>query len=188
MPLVFCVCQRGFGRDDLDVLQSSHVSEVVVLNATSVLNVDLSAVRYSIWCGSKDFRPDIPWPRKPERNLLISVHSEGAIKVLSIIDSSYHVMDDLKSLHVPHLKDKGRQTRKLHSFLDYKERFSVDIPFFGVSSINSRQESDQGAWATVASGLICGDSLWGIAAANGLGRGHNANVHEVFIGLCKQRG
>ncbi|KAL3650642.1 hypothetical protein CASFOL_007045 [Castilleja foliolosa] len=77
---------------------------------------------------------------KPERNLLISVHSEGAVKVLSIIDSSYHVLDDLKSLHVPQLKDKGRQTRKFHSFLDYKERFSVDIPFLGVSLMNSRPE------------------------------------------------
>ncbi|KAK6160539.1 hypothetical protein DH2020_003920 [Rehmannia glutinosa] len=77
---------------------------------------------------------------KPERNLLISVHSEGAIKVLSIIDSSYHVLNDLKSLHVPQLKDKGRQTQKSESFVYYKERFSVDIPFLGVSLMNSRPE------------------------------------------------
>ncbi|KAL7090722.1 hypothetical protein ACP275_12G059000 [Erythranthe tilingii] len=77
---------------------------------------------------------------KPERNLLISVHSEGAIKVLSIIDSSYHVLNDLKSLHVPQLKDKGKQTQKYESFINYKERFSVEIPFLGVSLMNSRPE------------------------------------------------
>ncbi|EYU33513.1 hypothetical protein MIMGU_mgv1a0233772mg, partial [Erythranthe guttata] len=78
--------------------------------------------------------------QKPERNLLISVHSEGAIKVLSIIDSSYHVLNDLKSLHVPQLKDKGKQTMKYESFINYKERFSVEIPFLGVSLMNSRPE------------------------------------------------
>ncbi|KAI3467952.1 hypothetical protein Pfo_024615 [Paulownia fortunei] len=77
---------------------------------------------------------------KPERNFLISVHSEGAIKVLSIIDSSYHVLNDLKSLHVPQLKDKGKQTQNYESFVHYKERFSVDIPFLGVSLMNSHPE------------------------------------------------
>ncbi|KAL6541687.1 hypothetical protein OROGR_011173 [Orobanche gracilis] len=77
---------------------------------------------------------------KPERNLLIRVHSEGATKVLSIIDSSYHVLNDLKSLHVPQLKDKERNTQKYESLLNYKERFSVDIPFLGVSLMNSRPE------------------------------------------------
>ncbi|KAL6580643.1 hypothetical protein OROMI_008667 [Orobanche minor] len=77
---------------------------------------------------------------KPERNLLIRVHSEGATKVLSIIDSSYHVLNDLKSLHVPQLKDKERNAQKYESLLNYKERFSVDIPFLGVSLMNSRPE------------------------------------------------
>ncbi|KAL8519790.1 hypothetical protein ACS0TY_010650 [Phlomoides rotata] len=77
---------------------------------------------------------------KPERKLLISVHSEGAIKVLSIIDSSYHVLSDLKRLHVPQLKDNGKQTQKCESFLNYKERFSIGIPFLGVSLMNSHPE------------------------------------------------
>ncbi|KAK4437331.1 Vacuolar protein sorting-associated protein 13 [Sesamum alatum] len=77
---------------------------------------------------------------KPERKLLISVHSEGAIKVLSIIDSSYHVLNDLKSLHVPQLKDKGKQTRKYESFVNYTERLSLDIPFLGISLMNSHPE------------------------------------------------
>ncbi|KAL3830664.1 hypothetical protein ACJIZ3_019466 [Penstemon smallii] len=77
---------------------------------------------------------------KPERNFLISVHSEGAIKVLSIIDSSYHVLDDLKSLHVPHLKNKRKQIQKFEDKVDYKERLSVDIPFLGISLMNSHPE------------------------------------------------
>ncbi|KAH6809791.1 hypothetical protein C2S51_027574 [Perilla frutescens var. frutescens] len=76
---------------------------------------------------------------KPERKLLISVHSEGAIKVLSIIDSSYHVLNDLKRLHVPQLKE-GKHAQEYESFVNYKERFSVDIPFLGVSLMNSHPE------------------------------------------------
>ncbi|KAL2484980.1 Protein of unknown function (DUF1162) [Abeliophyllum distichum] len=77
---------------------------------------------------------------KPERNLLISVHSEGAIKVLSIIDSSYHVLNDLKSLHVPQLKDKRKPIQKYETSVHYKERISVDIPFLGISLMNSHPE------------------------------------------------
>ncbi|XP_073129939.1 intermembrane lipid transfer protein VPS13 isoform X2 [Henckelia pumila] len=76
---------------------------------------------------------------KPERNLLISVHSEGAIKVLSIIDSSYHVLNDLKNLHVPLLKDNRKQTQDGSSIV-YKEKLSVDIPFIGISLMNSHPE------------------------------------------------
>lgn len=61
-------------------------------------------------------------------------------QVLSIIDSSYHVLNDLKSLHVPQLKDKGKETQKYESFLNYKERISIEIPFLGVSLMNSRPE------------------------------------------------
>ncbi|XP_042063835.1 uncharacterized protein LOC121807630 isoform X1 [Salvia splendens] len=77
---------------------------------------------------------------KPDRKLLISVHSEGAIKVLSIIDSSYHVLNDLKRLHVPQLKDNGKQAKEYASFVNYKEKVSVDIPFLGVSLMNSHPE------------------------------------------------
>ncbi|XP_057796881.1 intermembrane lipid transfer protein VPS13 isoform X2 [Salvia miltiorrhiza] len=77
---------------------------------------------------------------KPERKLLISVHSEGAIKVLSIIDSSYHVLNDLKRLHVPQLKDNGKLAQEYESFVNYKEKVSVDIPFLGVSLMNSHPE------------------------------------------------
>lgn len=77
---------------------------------------------------------------KPERNLFLSVHSEGAIKVLSIIDSNYHVLNDLKNLHVPLLKDNRKQTQKDGSSIVYKEKLSVDLPFIGVSLMNSHPE------------------------------------------------
>nr|KAJ0198390.1 hypothetical protein LSAT_V11C700384710 [Lactuca sativa] len=41
--------------------------------------------------------------RKPERRLLISVHAEGALKVLSIFDSSYHIFNDIKISCSPRL-------------------------------------------------------------------------------------
>lgn len=61
-------------------------------------------------------------------------------QVLSIIDSSYHVLNDLKRLHVPQLKDKGQQAQDRESFVNYKEKISVDIPFLGVSLMNSHTE------------------------------------------------
>lgn len=61
-------------------------------------------------------------------------------QVLSIIDSSYHVLNDLKRLHVPQLKDNRKQSQDHESFVNYKEKVSVDIPFLGVSLMNSHTE------------------------------------------------
>lgn len=61
-------------------------------------------------------------------------------QVLSIIDSSYHVLNDLKRLHVPQLKENGKQAQEYESFVNYKEKVSVDIPFLGISLMNSHPE------------------------------------------------
>ncbi|XP_042063836.1 uncharacterized protein LOC121807630 isoform X2 [Salvia splendens] len=74
----------------------------------------------------------------------VSAHSlvylSATSEVLSIIDSSYHVLNDLKRLHVPQLKDNGKQAKEYASFVNYKEKVSVDIPFLGVSLMNSHPE------------------------------------------------
>lgn len=49
-------------------------------------------------------------------------------------------MNDLKRLHVPQLKDNGKQAKEYASFVNYKEKVSVDIPFLGVSLMNSHPE------------------------------------------------
>ncbi|KVH90901.1 hypothetical protein Ccrd_007067 [Cynara cardunculus var. scolymus] len=72
---------------------------------------------------------------KPERKLLLSVHAEGALKVLSIIDSSYHVFDDIKSPHSPRLYDQKQESSVL-----YKERLSIAIPFIGISVMSSQPQ------------------------------------------------
>ncbi|KAF5748859.1 putative vacuolar protein sorting-associated protein 13B-like isoform X3 [Tripterygium wilfordii] len=74
---------------------------------------------------------------KPERTLLISVKAEGATKVLSIIDSSYHVLKDMKDNSSPWFKEKRKHEHKQEEFVGYKERLLITIPQIGVSLINS---------------------------------------------------
>ncbi|KAK3033799.1 hypothetical protein RJ639_034370 [Escallonia herrerae] len=72
---------------------------------------------------------------KPERTLLVSVHAEGALKVLSVIDSSSHILNDVKGSLLPRFKGKGKcdHNQAFHC----KERISVSIPFIGISVMNS---------------------------------------------------
>lgn len=79
-------------------------------------------------------------PEKPQRTLIVSVHSEGAVKILSIIDSSYHVLSGLKGPHINQFKDKKNQIVKHESSSDCKERILVDIPYVGISLISSIPE------------------------------------------------
>ncbi|XP_031373509.1 uncharacterized protein LOC116188354 isoform X3 [Punica granatum] len=76
---------------------------------------------------------------KPERTLLISAHAEGATKVLSIIDSSYHVFRDLKSLSNNVTGEKKKPEEKRDTS-DYNEKVSITIPYIGVSLINSNSQ------------------------------------------------
>ncbi|XP_050382411.1 uncharacterized protein LOC126799284 isoform X2 [Argentina anserina] len=73
-------------------------------------------------------------PEKPERTLHISIHVEGATKVLHVIDSSYHVLNDNKS-NRPHSKDKGKYEQKQDKFIGFMERISVFIQQIGISVI-----------------------------------------------------
>lgn len=91
---------------------------------------------------AKEYKPVVlpATSEKPERRLLISVHAEGALKVLSIIDSSYHIFDDIKSPRSPHLIDKKEYDQKQETCVLYKERLSVSIPFIGVSVMSSQPQ------------------------------------------------
>ncbi|XP_058197048.1 uncharacterized protein LOC131313017 isoform X3 [Rhododendron vialii] len=77
---------------------------------------------------------------KPERTLLVSVHAEGAIKVLSIIDSGYHVLNDAKDPRVSLFKGKRKPYQKQESSDDFNEKISVSIPFIGISLIDSHPQ------------------------------------------------
>ncbi|XP_022149965.1 uncharacterized protein LOC111018256 isoform X3 [Momordica charantia] len=71
---------------------------------------------------------------KNERTLHLSVHAEGATKVLSIVDSTYHIPN------VVNFGEKKKHVQKQEKFTDYKEKFSVFISYIGISLINSRSE------------------------------------------------
>ncbi|KAI4303707.1 hypothetical protein MLD38_039306 [Melastoma candidum] len=72
-----------------------------------------------------------PTIEKPERTLLVSVRAEGATKVLSIVDSSYHICP-------PVLKRKIEPKQPV--FSEYKEKISISVPFFGISIMNSEPQ------------------------------------------------
>ncbi|CAK7357552.1 unnamed protein product [Dovyalis caffra] len=74
---------------------------------------------------------------KPERTLLLSVHAEGAIKVLGIVDSSFHVLNDFKDPPPQWFREKTKHEQKQKDVFYYKEKFSVAIPYIGISLINS---------------------------------------------------
>ncbi|XP_042498014.1 uncharacterized protein LOC122076662 [Macadamia integrifolia] len=76
---------------------------------------------------------------KPERKLFLSIHAEGAIKVLSIIDSSYHLLKDMRKSHSPNFKGKNK-ARQDENIVDYTERISVHLSFIGVSLMNSQPQ------------------------------------------------
>ncbi|XP_043712275.1 uncharacterized protein LOC122661037 [Telopea speciosissima] len=78
-------------------------------------------------------------PEKPERKLFVSIHAEGAIKVLSIIDSSYHLLKDMKKTHSPSFKGKNKAGQE-EKIVDYTERISVHLSFIGVSLMNSQPQ------------------------------------------------
>ncbi|KAL5806155.1 hypothetical protein ACOSQ4_028888 [Xanthoceras sorbifolium] len=73
---------------------------------------------------------------KPERTLLLYNHAEGATKVFSIIDSSYHILKDMKNPSDLRSQEKREHEQKQDNFVTYRERFSFNIAYIGVSVIN----------------------------------------------------
>ncbi|CAI0559649.1 unnamed protein product [Linum tenue] len=75
-----------------------------------------------------------PASEKTGRTLHISVHAEGAMKVLSIIDSSYHVLKDVEGTSAASFQQKSEQ--KQGTYVDYEEKLSLAISHIGISLIN----------------------------------------------------
>ncbi|XP_019702812.1 uncharacterized protein [Elaeis guineensis] len=74
---------------------------------------------------------------KPERRLYISVHAEGAIKVLSIVDSGYHIVRDMKETSFFGFKEKKNVDQKQDCPANFTEMVTLHLPFLGISLINS---------------------------------------------------
>ncbi|XP_050228405.1 uncharacterized protein LOC126677693 isoform X2 [Mercurialis annua] len=77
---------------------------------------------------------------KPERTLLLSIHAERTTKVFSILDSAYHILEDVRDPINSwfHLKSKSEQKPKI--FVDYKEKFSVSVSCIGISLMNANPQ------------------------------------------------
>uniref|UniRef100_A0A3Q7Y7B7 Vacuolar protein sorting-associated protein 13D n=2 Tax=Cicer arietinum TaxID=3827 RepID=A0A3Q7Y7B7_CICAR len=74
---------------------------------------------------------------KPERTFFISVHAEGATKVLSVLDSSYHNFNEAKKSSVPHASEKRLYDHSQVRPTEYQEKISISLPYIGISLINS---------------------------------------------------
>ncbi|KAK1306903.1 hypothetical protein QJS10_CPA10g00690 [Acorus calamus] len=72
---------------------------------------------------------------KPERKFFLSIYAEGATKVLSIIDSGYHNVEDIKQTRF--LRIRGQRECDQESRFDFTERIIVHASLIGVSLINS---------------------------------------------------
>ncbi|EXB26144.1 Putative vacuolar protein sorting-associated protein 13C [Morus notabilis] len=77
-----------------------------------------------------------PSSEKPGRKLVLSVHAEGATKVLRVIDSNYHILNDTENSSGPYLREKKKQEQKQDKVVGNKEQISVVIPHLGISLIN----------------------------------------------------
>ncbi|CAM0910801.1 unnamed protein product [Alopecurus aequalis] len=74
-------------------------------------------------------------PEKAERKFGISVHAEGAIKVLSIIDSNCHNMDTKETGFLGSREPKDDQKQEVE--LNFTEVIRIHLPFMGISLISS---------------------------------------------------
>eukprot|EP00268_Persea_americana_P023609 TRINITY_DN23168_c0_g2_i2.p1 TRINITY_DN23168_c0_g2~~TRINITY_DN23168_c0_g2_i2.p1 ORF type:complete len:2954 (+),score=526.87 TRINITY_DN23168_c0_g2_i2:1710-10571(+) len=75
-------------------------------------------------------------PERPERRFFLSVHAEGAIKVLSIVDTNHHIPKDMKEMGFPGLKGKKKLDQK-ETHVDFTERITLHLSFIGISLMNS---------------------------------------------------
>uniref|UniRef100_A0A0E0AQ59 Uncharacterized protein n=1 Tax=Oryza glumipatula TaxID=40148 RepID=A0A0E0AQ59_9ORYZ len=73
---------------------------------------------------------------KAERKFCISVHAEGAIKVLSVIDSNCHNMDKRETNLLGSREPKDAD-QKQELELNFSDVFRIHLPFIGISLISS---------------------------------------------------
>ncbi|KAK9757470.1 hypothetical protein RND81_01G164400 [Saponaria officinalis] len=74
---------------------------------------------------------------KQERTLLSSVHAEGAMKVLSIIDSSRHAFGEVKSSSSVLFGKKIEPKERKDNVFRYKDKISIRMSCIGVSVMDS---------------------------------------------------
>lgn len=73
----------------------------------------------------------------------VGSHYFHLLQVLIIIDSSYHILNDEKNPTNMQYQEKKKQEQKQEKFVNYSERFAFNIPYIGVSLINSYPQVDK---------------------------------------------
>uniref|UniRef100_A0A0E0LQM8 C2 domain-containing protein n=1 Tax=Oryza punctata TaxID=4537 RepID=A0A0E0LQM8_ORYPU len=73
---------------------------------------------------------------KAERKFCISVHAEGAIKVLGVIDSNCHNMDK-RETNLLGSRERKDADQKQELELNFSDVFKIHLPFIGLSLISS---------------------------------------------------
>lgn len=58
-------------------------------------------------------------------------------QVLSVLDSNYHIFNDVKKSSVPHTTEKRLYDNNLVRASEYKEKISIFVPYIGISLIDS---------------------------------------------------
>ncbi|KAL5726588.1 hypothetical protein ACHQM5_009620 [Ranunculus cassubicifolius] len=81
----------------------------------------------------------LPSRSELRRQVILSIHADGDVKVLNLFDSSY-LPKEMKDIDFPGIKEKRRVDSKEEMFIDYCGRISFDISSIGVSLISSYPE------------------------------------------------
>ncbi|EEC82816.1 hypothetical protein OsI_27603 [Oryza sativa Indica Group] len=116
--------ERSLGTYNLDILND---------------DIHVSLPLTSEFCVEKDFillGPSQKRLKKAERKFCISVHAEGAIKVLSVIDSNCHNMDKRETNLLGSREPKDAD-QKQELELNFSDVFRIHLPFIGISLISS---------------------------------------------------
>lgn len=67
------------------------------------------------------------------------------MQVLHVVDSSYHILNDMKNTSVP---QKRKDEQKQENFIGFMERISVVIEHIGISVINIHPQVGESASST----------------------------------------
>jgi len=58
-------------------------------------------------------------------------------QVLSVLDSNYHIFNDVKKSSVVHATEKRLYDHNVVRASEYKEKISIFVPYIGISLIDS---------------------------------------------------
>jgi len=79
------------------------------------------------------------WFSKLDENMFVNCSVENfnhVFQVLSIIDSSYHIIKDMKETGLLGFKEKKKADQQQGAHADFCEVVTLHLPFIGVSLIN----------------------------------------------------